>query len=306
MSDDAQGRIRTMVTGHPVVLFMKGSRTMPRCGFSATVVGILDEYLPEYETVDVLEDPSIRQGIKDFSSWPTIPQLYVKGQFVGGCDIVKEMAESGELDDVLGVKRPEVKAPDVTLTEGALKALRSFSDDGADPVVRVRVTARFQYEMDFDAPRPGDLTVEGSGWTLVFDRGSAVRADGMTIDFVERPEGGGFKIDNPNEPPRVRQLDVKELKAWMDGGKPVTVFDVRTPEERATAQIVGTILLDDEGKKTLDQLEPDTVLVFQCHTGRRSQAAAEHALRMGFKEVYNLAGGIDAWSQLVDPAVPRY
>src|SRR5499433_2213612 len=90
-------RIKQDIAGNPVVLYMKGTPVFPQCGFSAAVVQILTELGVKFKGIDVLSDPSIRQGIKDFSSWPTIPQLYVKGEFVGGCDIVREMFESGEL-----------------------------------------------------------------------------------------------------------------------------------------------------------------------------------------------------------------
>ena len=94
---EVQRRIQALVDGAPVVLFMKGQRTMPRCGFSAEVVARLDRHLAEYATVDVLADPELREGIKAYAQWPTIPQLYVRGEFLGGCDIVTEMDESGEL-----------------------------------------------------------------------------------------------------------------------------------------------------------------------------------------------------------------
>ncbi len=94
---DAKQRIQQMIESHPVVLFMKGTKSFPQCGFSNTVVQVLKREGVEFETVNVLSDPDIRQGIKDFSNWPTIPQLYIKGKFVGGCDIVTEMHESGEL-----------------------------------------------------------------------------------------------------------------------------------------------------------------------------------------------------------------
>ncbi|MGH0033040.1 MAG: Grx4 family monothiol glutaredoxin [Myxococcota bacterium] len=98
---DAKARIDEIVKQHRVVLFMKGDRRVPQCGFSATVVQILDTLLPEYATVNVLEDPEIREGIKEYSSWPTIPQLYVDGEFQGGCDIVREMYDKGELQTLL-------------------------------------------------------------------------------------------------------------------------------------------------------------------------------------------------------------
>jgi monothiol glutaredoxin len=94
----AQDRIRDTVTGHDVVLYMKGTKAMPQCGFSSRVAGVLNYMGVAFVDVNVLADPDIRQGIKDYSDWPTIPQLYVKGEFVGGCDIVTEMTLSGELD----------------------------------------------------------------------------------------------------------------------------------------------------------------------------------------------------------------
>ncbi|MEQ9640253.1 MAG: Grx4 family monothiol glutaredoxin [Alphaproteobacteria bacterium] len=97
-------RIRQDVTENDVVLFMKGTPVFPQCGFSAMVVQVLSHMGVKFKGINVLEDPSLRQGIKEFSSWPTIPQLYVKGEFVGGCDIVREMFEAGELEGMLNEK----------------------------------------------------------------------------------------------------------------------------------------------------------------------------------------------------------
>lgn len=94
----AQDQIKETVTTNDVVLFMKGTKTMPQCGFSSRVAGVLNFMGVDYNDVNVLTDDEIRQGIKDYSDWPTIPQLYVKGEFVGGCDIITEMTLSGELD----------------------------------------------------------------------------------------------------------------------------------------------------------------------------------------------------------------
>ena len=97
MDANVAERIKQDITENQVVLFMKGTPVFPQCGFSAAVVQILTHMGVKFKGIDVLADPSLCQGIKDFSSWPTIPQLYVKGEFVGGCDIVREMFESGEL-----------------------------------------------------------------------------------------------------------------------------------------------------------------------------------------------------------------
>ena len=101
MSEDTS-RIDAIVKANPVVLFMKGTPLFPQCGFSSRAVAILERLGTEFESVDVLQDPEIRQGIKAYSDWPTIPQLYVNGEFVGGSDIMMEMFESGELKQLIG------------------------------------------------------------------------------------------------------------------------------------------------------------------------------------------------------------
>ena len=106
MTEDIPARITQLVGQHKVLLFMKGDRTLPQCGFSAQVVQILDSLLPDYATVDVLQDQALREGIKSYSSWPTIPQLYVDGEFQGGCDIITELYQAGELSQLLGVAKP--------------------------------------------------------------------------------------------------------------------------------------------------------------------------------------------------------
>ncbi|EAR49511.1 glutaredoxin-related protein [Oceanicola granulosus HTCC2516] len=100
----AEDQIRDTVTSNDVVLFMKGTKTMPQCGFSSRVAGVLNYMGIDYADVNVLADDAIRQGIKDYSDWPTIPQLYVKGEFIGGCDIITEMTLSGELDQLFEAK----------------------------------------------------------------------------------------------------------------------------------------------------------------------------------------------------------
>ncbi|AHE52899.1 Grx4 family monothiol glutaredoxin [Sphingomonas sanxanigenens] len=101
MTEDTQARIDALVKGNDVMLFMKGTPLFPQCGFSSRAIAILDHLGVTYETVDVLQDQGVRQGIKQYSDWPTIPQLYVKGEFVGGSDIMMEMYEAGELQQLL-------------------------------------------------------------------------------------------------------------------------------------------------------------------------------------------------------------
>ena len=104
MNDSVQEQIQQIIDSHDIVLFMKGTKHFPQCGFSATVVEVLRRSGSDFQDVNVLEDQTLREGIKRFTNWPTIPQLYVHGQFVGGCDIVREMYQKGELDAVLSAK----------------------------------------------------------------------------------------------------------------------------------------------------------------------------------------------------------
>jgi len=99
--EDISKKIESQISDNKIVLYMKGTKEMPQCGFSAKVVQILNSYGVDYETVDVLADPEIRQGIKDYSNWPTLPQLYVDGKFIGGCDICVEMFQNGELEPIV-------------------------------------------------------------------------------------------------------------------------------------------------------------------------------------------------------------
>ena len=114
---DVQTLIQETVSSNNVVLYMKGTKTMPQCGFSSRVVGVLNYMGVDYTDINVLADDNIRQGIKDFSDWPTVPQLYVKGEFVGGCDIITEMTMSGELDTLF-------KDNKVSFDEEAAKKIR--------------------------------------------------------------------------------------------------------------------------------------------------------------------------------------
>lgn len=305
MDAETQGLIQQSINQHPVVLFMKGSRRAPQCGFSARVVQILDSLVDDYQTLDVLSDQRLREGIKEFSSWPTIPQLYVRGEFIGGCDIVSELFESGELERKLGVTAEPVAPPKLTVSERAKQALLAALESGSE-LVRLEVSPGFDHVLSIGPEQKGDVVVELGALRIALDRRSAPRAEGVSIDYVDTAQGPAFKIDNPSEPPRVQPLSAKELKQKLDAGEPLKLIDVRTGGEREIAHIAGSDLLDDELAAELAQLDRSQPLVFYCHHGIRSRQAAEHFLGEGFKHVYNVNGGIDAWSQEVDPTTPRY
>lgn len=304
LSEELRRRIEGLIAADAVVLFMKGTRFRPACGFSAGVVEVLDTLVPRYASVDVLADAELREGLKEFSSWPTIPQLYVRGEFVGGADIVREMHQTGELAGLLGA--PAVRAPAIEVSARAAAVFREVAAEaGPGEAIRVSVSPRFQHELAIEARRPGDLEVDAGGVPLILDPMSAARADGLKIDYVEREGQAGFSIENPNAPAQVKPITPRALQDRLAAG-PVMLFDVRTPQERAIAAIPGARLLDDAARAEILALDRGTPLVFHCHHGMRSQAAAEFFLSQGFREVANLVGGIDAWSREVDARVPRY
>jgi monothiol glutaredoxin len=259
--------------------------------------------------VDVLADPAIREGIKEYSQWPTIPQLYIRGEFVGGCDIIQELSASGELATSLGVEMaPADFTPTITITPVGAEALGNAARTAPEgTVIRLGVDARFQNKLYFAPPEANDIKIESRGIAIMVDRLSANRANGIIIDMIDTPQGPGFRIENPNAPGgHVQQMSVQELKKRLDSGTAGEVFDVRTPEERAKASIPGTRLVSADEADRITGLPKDIELIFHSHHGGRSQASAEHFANLGFTNVFNVVGGIDAWSQEIDPDAPRY
>ena len=307
LSQPLKSRIESLIESDRVVLFMKGTRMQPQCGFSAATIGILDSLVPDYTTFNVLEDQGIREGIKAFSEWPTIPQLYIDREFVGGCDIVKQMFNNGELHEMLGAEAPDRTPPEVTVSAAAAAIIGNALQANPGNAVHLSIDGRWQHSFNLGPMEGHEIRAESNGVALLFDVASAQKAKGLSIDVEETVQGTAFRIDNPNAPPPVGRMSPAELAAARRAaGSAPTLVDVRTSDERARARIEGSILLDDEGLRTVSSLAKGTKLVFYCHTGVRSQSAAEHFRAEGFTDVHNLEGGIDAWSREVDPSVPRY
>ncbi|HEX5663482.1 MAG TPA: Grx4 family monothiol glutaredoxin [Xanthomonadaceae bacterium] len=306
LSPDTRQRIETLLQTHRVVLFMKGEPAAPQCGFSAKAVGILGDLGVEYAHVDVLSDAEIREGIKTYGDWPTIPQLYIGGELVGGSDIVEQMANSGELHAALGLPKPDRTPPQVRLTPSAVKMLRQALDDaGGEVVIQLQIDPRFRTRLQLAPRNPAAIVTEVDGIPLQFDLAGARRAEGLSIDWADDDRGRGLVIENPNAPAPVRALSPIDAEARTRVGS-LTLVDVRPAEERALAAVPLPYLHLDEGIARIRELPTDTPLAFLCHHGNRSQEAAEHFRELGYREVYNVEGGIEAWAEAVDPSIPRY
>src|SRR3990167_1047853 len=235
LSPELRQRIETTLSSNRVVLFMKGDPSSPRCGFSAKAVGILDALVPDYASVDVLADAEIREGIKEYGQWPTIPQLYVGGELVGGSDIIEQMLNSGELHEVLGVAAPDRTPPTLTISPAAAEAIRRALDS-ADPSLglHLAVDPRFASQFQLKPITGQEIVAEASGIRVHLDLASAPRANGIAIDWVEDVRGSGLAITNPNAPPPVKSMTVQELHDRIVAGA-IDVIDVRPAQARAIA-----------------------------------------------------------------------
>jgi monothiol glutaredoxin len=202
LDESTREQIDSLVQSNDVMLFMKGDRQAPQCGFSATVIQILDTLTTSYQTADVLADPELRDGIKVYSSWPTVPQLYVRGEFVGGCDIIQELFGTGELHEKLGIELDLNADPKITVNDEAAAALREavagIPSDGRK--LHLSIDAHFQATLAMAPSTPHDIEIDANGVALLIDPLSAGRADGVSIETVDTPRGKGFKIENPNAP----------------------------------------------------------------------------------------------------------
>lgn len=305
LSDATRDRIQSMVSDHRVMLFMKGTPQQPMCGFSARTISALDSISPDYATFNVLEDPDIREGIKAFGNWPTIPQLYIDGELVGGCDIVLGMFNSGELHQMLGLEQPDRTPPEIIITDAAAERIREAMEGHEGVALQFAVDANWNAQINLAPAQGNEITATANGIDVLMDIATAQRAKGATIDWVESVHGEGLGVELPEAPPPVKQKSVRELSEKL-GSDAMTLVDVRGQDERETAVIEPSILLDKESLARLEAMPKDSELVFYCHTGQRSQGAAEHFRKKGFTNVSNLVGGIDAWSKEIDPDVPQY
>ncbi|KGQ18068.1 Glutaredoxin-like protein [Lysobacter dokdonensis DS-58] len=300
-----RSRIDTLLADNRIVLFMKGQPQSPQCGFSAKAVGALNGLGIQYKHVDVLADPEIREAIKLYGDWPTIPQLYIGGELVGGSDIIEQMANSGELHGALGLPPPDRTPPSIVIGEAAIAMLRTaITDAGGDVVVRMDIDPQYRTRLHLAQPDPNAITAVVDGIRVEFDLAGARRADGLRIDWADDVRGRGLVIENPNAPPAVQPMNPADAMARRNAGN-LRIVDVRPSEERALASIAGDVLNFDQGLEAIGELPKDTALAFLCHHGGRSAQAAEHFRQQGFREVYNITGGIDAWAD-ADASVPKY
>jgi len=287
-------RIERMVTGNKVMLFMKGTPQMPQCGFSAQTAGALDTLLEgRYESFNVLEDDSVREGIKEFGNWPTIPQLYVEGELVGGCDIVMEMFNAGELHELFGLEAPDRTPPEIEITPRAAEKIGEFLAAYPGQHLHFKIGSNWDAQFHLGPKSGTEIESKVGDLVVLMDLASAQRARGAKIDWVETVQGEGLKLDLPGAPPPVKQMAPDELQRRMNDGERVVVVDTRSEGDRQRKPLEFARKLDADLMAELDEADRKTPLVFVCNQGVSSQDVAEHYRKQGFTEVYNLEGGTD-------------
>ncbi len=197
LDNTTRERIETLLKDHRVVLFMKGDRQQPMCGFSASATNTLNELLPDYHTVNVLEDAEIRDGIKLYGEWPTIPQLYVGGELVGGADIISQMYGSGELHKLFGLAAPDRTPPEITITDAAAEAIRQGTSNAQDVALHLEIGPDHSAGFQLAPAGAHDIVAHANGLAVHFDPASAQRARGIVIDWVSTVQGEGLSLSFP-------------------------------------------------------------------------------------------------------------
>jgi monothiol glutaredoxin len=298
-------RIETVLHDHRVVLFMKGDRRQPQCGFSAAATNMLNELLPDYHTINVLDDPEIREGIKAFGQWPTIPQLYVEGELVGGADIIRQLYTSGELHELFGAPKPDRTPPAITITDAAAEAIRQGTANAQGVALHLEIGPDHSAGFQLAPAGEHDIVSHSNGLDVHFDPASAQRAKGIVIDWVSTVQGEGLSLKFPGAP-EIKSITVHELKARLAQGD-VTLIDVRPAHGLAAAAALPQArVLETEGFERLAALPKDTALAFICHHGISSLEMAKRFAAHGFTDITNVEGGMDAWAAEVDASMPRY
>ncbi len=296
MNEQTKQTIENLVNNNKCVLFMKGTPDNPQCGFSSNTVGILKQLVGnEFASSNVLENQEIREGIKEYGNWPTIPQLYIDGELVGGNDIVTEMFNTGELQTMLGLQQPERTPAKITISNKAQENIKVGTENMGNNVLKLSVDSQFNTRFSIEEPKSYEIVSEVGDIKIYMDVGTAKRAEGISIDWVEDLQGAGLVINNPNQPKPVNQLSCADLKTGIDEGKYQHIYDVRSEPQFLAQTIPGAKRLDKANMQLIETLPKETPLVFICTSGATSQGACDFFHKKGFTDVSNLVGGVLAY-----------
>jgi monothiol glutaredoxin len=296
MNEEVRNKIENLVTNNNCLLFMKGNPQHPQCGFSSNTVNILKELLGDnFDFFNVLEDQEVREGIKEYGNWPTIPQLYINKELVGGNDIVTEMYNTGELQSMLDLPQPERVSANISISDKAKQNIMSGIKDIGSHVLMLSIDNQFNTRFSIEEPKGYEIVSDVGDIKIYMDIGTAKRANGIEIDWVEDLQGAGLVINNPNQPKEVNQLSKEEFNKGLEKGVYKHIYDVRSEDQFKAQSIPGSKRLDKENMQEIETLDKDTPLVFVCSVGNTSQGACNFYRKKGFSNINNLVGGVANW-----------
>ena len=296
MNEQTRQKIENLVNNNTCVLFMKGNPKQPQCGFSSNTVKILHDLIgDDFAYFNVLEDQDVREGIKEFGNWPTIPQLYINKELVGGNDIITEMFNTGELQSLLSLPQPVRKPATITITQKAKENILSGIENIGSNVLMLSIDGQYNTRFSIEEPKGYEIVSDIGEIKIYMDIGTAKRADGIEIDWVEDLNGAGLVIKNPNEPKPVNQISKLDLQKGIESNIYNNIYDVRSETEFANNSIPGSVRLDKAKMQEIEELPKETPLVFVCHVGNTSQGACEFYRKKGYTNVNNLVGGVSDW-----------
>lgn len=250
------------------------------------------QYGVEPLVLDATTDPLFADHLKDSRVRSHFPLLCVRGGLVGGLEAVRQYEARGQLRDILlGSLGGAASSPSVALSQSAAQEL-SRALTQPDQCIRLVISEEFEHQLSIDTTQPNDTKLMLGEIPLLLDSESVSRANGMAIDWIETAEGHAFRIDNPNRPDPVHQVD----RAWLASDqRPLNLLliDVRTPSEYHAGHMEGAQLLDAILMDALENIDRRTPLLFYCNGGIRSRKAADHYRSSGFSEVYCLTQGVE-------------
>jgi rhodanese-related sulfurtransferase/Fe-S cluster assembly iron-binding protein IscA/glutaredoxin-related protein len=283
--------LKDRANSHEIAIFSAGSD--PLCAETQFLVDWLTEQKAAFSVVDALQDPELSPLLQADCATKLLPILTVNGHLIANGALLKQLAESGQLSQLIQKPAPD-QTPAIAVSQLAVARLRSALESPTD-VVRLTISSDFCHELGVSEMRPGDIELKLGDVTLVVDPISASRANGLAIDWVQQAESGGFRIDNPNRRSVLRSVKCDDLAQLMGGPNPPFLIDARTEQEYNDARISGAHLLEANLLDALQLLDRQTPLVFYCKNGTRSQRAAQHCSELGYMDVATLVGGMDAW-----------
>jgi monothiol glutaredoxin len=291
MSEKVYSQIASRASLGQIAVFFAGSNPL-NAAFRLLKVW-LEEHRIEFVQIDLEQDRELACLYSAEPDATKLPILCLDGRVVATGSLIQALVETGRLQRLLD-RRDDAHTPVIAVTDQALTfwraALRSSSD-----VIRLSISERFEHSICVDAAQPEDLNLTIGDVLVVLDQQSAARANGLAIDWVTTENVSGFRVANPNQAPRVREIHCECLASILAEPTLPLLIDVRTNEEYQEERLPKARLLDAELIDALTLLQLSTPLLFYCDNGRRSRRAAQHYVDLGFCDVTTLANGINAW-----------